>query len=297
MYIISNLYYYNGLANLYSNLTLKETIMEKKFELVEDGDMVVRNSDGEAIKLYRIKALKTFSCPIKLSGQLDVIANFTVEKGTLGGWVENEDNLSHEGGCWIFENARVYDDARIEDNAQIHHSAIVDDGAVVKDYASVVDRARVTRGALVGGCTKVANEAEVSDSKVVGDIDIFGRSQVYKGSNLSGRIYLEGTVVVEGAEISNDLNLSGSYHITFNTKSNEDVATYHTTKAVTTVSAINQELNRCCYVTAATKEDVWNVFPFNGTGSELIKFVEKNYPSSLEYYRNLVAFHRQQYGL
>ena len=61
MYIISNLYYYNGLINLSSNLMLKETIMEKKFELVKDSDMVVRNSNGEAINLYRIRALKTFS--------------------------------------------------------------------------------------------------------------------------------------------------------------------------------------------------------------------------------------------
>ena len=108
---------------------------------------------------------------------------------------------------------------------------------------------------------------------------------------------MDGTAIIEGAEISNDLNLSGSYHITFNTKSNEDVATYRTTKAVTTVSFIDQELNRFCYVTAATKEDIWNVFPFSGTGDELIQFVEKNYPSSAEYYRNLVAFHKQQYGL
>ena len=146
--------------------------MEKKFELVKDCDIVIRNIRGEAINLYRIKALKTFSCPIKLLEKGEEIVNFTVEEGTLGGYVENEDNLSHEGGCWIFNNAKVYDGARIEDNAQIHHFAIVEDNAVVKDYASVTDRARVTRDALVGGCTKVANEAEVSDSKVVGDIDI-----------------------------------------------------------------------------------------------------------------------------
>ena len=132
---------------------------------------------------------------------------------------------------------------------------------------------------------------------MIGDIDIFGRSQVHDGSNLSGRIYLEGMCVVEGAEILNDLNLSGAYHIKFNTKSNEDVATYRTTKAVAVVSVTDKELNRFCYVTAATKEDIWHVFPFHGTGDELVQFVEKNYPSSTEYYRNLVAFHKQQYGL
>ena len=34
--------------------------MEKKFELVKDCDIVIRNSSGEAINLYAIRALKLF---------------------------------------------------------------------------------------------------------------------------------------------------------------------------------------------------------------------------------------------
>lgn len=32
-------------------------------------------------------------------------------------------------------------------------------------------------------------------------------------------------------------------------------------------------------------------------GEELIQFVEKNYPTSTEYYRNLVGYHKKQYSL
>ena len=52
--------------------------MEKKFELVKDRGIVIRNSSGEAINLYAIRALKTFSCQIKIRGKVEVISNINV---------------------------------------------------------------------------------------------------------------------------------------------------------------------------------------------------------------------------
>lgn len=48
--------------------------------------------------LYRIKALKNFA---------------EVKEGDVGGWVEAEKNLDHEGTAWVSGNARVYGDARV----------------------------------------------------------------------------------------------------------------------------------------------------------------------------------------
>lgn len=64
----------------------------KKFELVKEDTITV---DG--FKLYRIRALKDF---------------FVIKEGELGGYVEAENNLSHEGYCWIYDNAKVYDGAQ-----------------------------------------------------------------------------------------------------------------------------------------------------------------------------------------
>ena len=44
--------------------------------------------------LYRIRALRDFG---------------DVKAGDLGGFVENETNLSHRGDCWIANNALVCD--------------------------------------------------------------------------------------------------------------------------------------------------------------------------------------------
>lgn len=67
--------------------------MENKFELTEE--FIVNNS---GIILYRIKALKDFS---------------DVKKGDLGGYVQQERNLSQFGNSWIYDNAWVYDDAKV----------------------------------------------------------------------------------------------------------------------------------------------------------------------------------------
>lgn len=65
----------------------------KKYELLKDDTI-----DCEGITLYRIRALKEFG---------------DVKAGDIGGYVESEDNLSHDGDCWIYDDAMVYANARI----------------------------------------------------------------------------------------------------------------------------------------------------------------------------------------
>ena len=83
----------------------------KKFELTAE---FVTNVFGK--KLFRIKALVAFG---------------NVEKGELGGFIEKEDNLSHDGDAWVSGNARVYGNAWVFGNAQVSDDA---DYAVVKGF-------------------------------------------------------------------------------------------------------------------------------------------------------------------
>mgnify|MGYP001102167317 CR=1 FL=1 len=83
----------------------------KKFELTAE---FVTNVFGK--KLFRIKALVAFG---------------NVEKGELGGFIEKEDNLSHDGDAWVYGNAQVSGNARVYGNAQVSDDA---DYAVVKGF-------------------------------------------------------------------------------------------------------------------------------------------------------------------
>ena len=68
----------------------------KKFELTSE---FITNIFGT--KLFRIKALIEFG---------------NVKAGDLGGYVEKEENLSHEGNAWVYGNAEVYGDAEVSSN-------------------------------------------------------------------------------------------------------------------------------------------------------------------------------------
>lgn len=72
--------------------------MEKKYILTEETKEV-----GGRI-LHRIQAVRDFDA---------------VQKGDLGGWVESEENLSHDGNCWVFGDGRVFGNGKIFDNGRV----------------------------------------------------------------------------------------------------------------------------------------------------------------------------------
>lgn len=46
-----------------------------------------------------------------------------VKKGELGGFIEKEENLSHENNAWVYGNAEVSGDAEVSGNAKIYGNA------------------------------------------------------------------------------------------------------------------------------------------------------------------------------
>lgn len=46
-----------------------------------------------------------------------------VKKGELGGFIEKEENLSHENNAWVYGNAKVYGDAEVSGNARVSGNA------------------------------------------------------------------------------------------------------------------------------------------------------------------------------
>ncbi|MCB2923919.1 hypothetical protein J0639_04405 [Streptococcus suis] len=79
--------------------------MTKKYELVLDDTI-----GFWGWKLFRIRALISFG---------------SVEVGDLGGYIEKEDNLSHDGNAWVSGNAKVWGDAEVSGNAWVSGDAKV----------------------------------------------------------------------------------------------------------------------------------------------------------------------------
>lgn len=52
--------------------------------------------------------------------RIKAVAEFGIVKvGDLGGWIEKEENLSHEGKAWVWGDAEVYGDAKVWGNAKV----------------------------------------------------------------------------------------------------------------------------------------------------------------------------------
>ena len=135
-------------------------------------------------KLFQIKALVSFG---------DVTA------GDLGGYIEKEENLSHEGDAWIYDRALVFDDARVCCNAWVFCDAQVYGSAVISGDARVYGKANVLGNAAVSGNAQVYGTAWVSDNaQVYGDSFVYGDTQVNGGAHVFGDAIVRGDAHVCG---------------------------------------------------------------------------------------------------
>ena len=102
-----------------------------------------------------------------------------VEVGDLGGWIEKEENLSHEGKAWVCGDAKVWGNAEVWGNAKVWGNAEVCGDAEVWGNAEVCGDAKVWGNAEVCGDAKVWGNAEVC-----GDAEVWGNAEVFSASHV-----------------------------------------------------------------------------------------------------------------
>jgi predicted acyltransferase (DUF342 family) len=71
-----------------------------------------------------------FTGETRLHGSVVLRQICRISDGEIGGWIESEANLSHEGDCWVSSNAQIYGDARVRGNAQVSGNAQVFGGLI-----------------------------------------------------------------------------------------------------------------------------------------------------------------------
>lgn len=107
--------------------------------------------------------------------QIRAIRDFgNVKAGDIGGWIEKEENLSHDGDCWVFGdaevygNAVVYGDARVFGNARVYGNARVT--TTVKTFGNAfIYKITVTDKHIKIGCQQhLKNEwKDFEDRKII----------------------------------------------------------------------------------------------------------------------------------
>lgn len=133
----------------------EEANIVKKYE-------ILTNDPKPAVSqpAYRIRALRD-------------IPEHKVKAGDLGGYVQGEHNLSHEGGAWIANEAMVVDRSRVTGNAIARDHAIISGHSIIDEEAVVGGFSNTKDHVVVRGNSRVRGVTTLEDTVLVeGDVDI-----------------------------------------------------------------------------------------------------------------------------
>ena len=135
----------------------------EKYELIKEGKATFM---GRVI--YRIRALKDFG---------------DVKAGDVGGWVCSYNNLSQEGECWIYDEAKCLDNAMIFDNAKMYDNSIMYDKAKMYHEAKMYDNAIMLNNSIMYDNSKMFNNSKMFGKSVMRDnAEMCGNATMYDSS-------------------------------------------------------------------------------------------------------------------
>lgn len=123
--------------------------MTKHYEFVETD--TVRH--GNSCILTRIRA--TIDLP-----------QHGVKAGDLGGYIENESNLSDT--AWVGKNSRICSYSKVYENAHVYGNSIVEEYSHVFGNARIGDGVRVKAGSFVFGTACITGEVQLPIDACIG---------------------------------------------------------------------------------------------------------------------------------
>jgi carbonic anhydrase/acetyltransferase-like protein (isoleucine patch superfamily) len=174
----------------------------KKYKL---GPKETFSQGGTFIRAHRITAL------------INIPAH-DVKIGDLGGWVESRRNLSHDGDCWIGQNAvvadscRVKDDALVTGNATLMSACKVSGNSIIKDNAFLSGLVNVTDNVAISGKTSII-APEYYDAPsgydISENVQISGSPKIVGHGFIKGAARITGTPNITYVEMSGASTISG----------------------------------------------------------------------------------------
>lgn len=145
--------------------------------------------------------------------QIQALRDFgNVKAGTLGGYIQSEANLSHDGLCWIADNAVALERSEIKDDAQVWGQAIITDHAGILGNASVHGQAEVWGYVMLKDWANVTDQVLLYDHVLIQDTtSVYGLVKIMGNVRISFHAVIEGTG--QGIFIADYVNIHGCSRI------------------------------------------------------------------------------------
>lgn len=159
---------------------------EKKYIITDEKHPIQHSA-------HRIKAVRNFGI---------------IKEGELGGYIQDEKNLSHSNLAWVGDNAVILD------NASVFGNAYVSGKSVISQNAKVYGDANVGGNSSMYGVSKVSGNSAVTNSRIEGVAEVYGDATVHNCElKDSSRVYDDAIVrnatVCMNAEIFGDAKVEG----------------------------------------------------------------------------------------
>ena len=151
--------------------------------------------------LYRVRALKNFR---------------NVKAGDLGGWVSGKHNLSQEGDCWIYDEAKCMDNARMYHNSAMYNNAVMCDFSEMHgcsemhNYSAMLDNSRMYNCSAMYDNSRMYNDSKMynnsrmfdnsamhNNTVMLDNSKMFENSRMYRDSRLKNKESLYGKLVTK----------------------------------------------------------------------------------------------------
>lgn len=233
--------------------------MKKKYELTDETITM-----GNAI-LHRIKALRSFG---------------NIRKGDKGGFIESEDNLSHEGNSWVYNEAKVLNKAKVLNNAIVRDYAVIIGHAIISDNVTVMDNTLVNHKAKILDYAVIKDYAFIFDKAIIsGFSTIKDEACIYGNAKIESCI-IGGHIEVCDVTISKEVEIEGIGRFKGNAviSSNKDYIIF------------KNWWSSGRYFTWTRSNNMWSVGCFYGTGKELIEKAYKDSELSGREYERIVKY-------
>lgn len=218
-----------------------------KYKLIRAGKMRIHRTNEES-RFYQLQALRD-------------IPKYGVKAGDLGGYVTDKYILSHEGSCWIADNAQVIGNVSISEDAYVGGNAVVwvyslfleirpsspiflKGNIQIKDDAfveSCYDRSKrnfissIFQGnAIVSGNAKLMNVYRIHGSpKIYGEVVLKGTELIAGNSEIHGNANIGSGVTIEDeSQVYGNASLSDDCAILGNSKVFDDAKIFENAKII-----------------------------------------------------------------
>lgn len=179
--------------------------MEKKYELIKNEIKDLKIIKGDTL-VYRVRALRSFG---------------DVKKGDVGGFIQSESNLSHDGDCWVYDESCVYENAYVSGNSTVRNRAHISGNAYIydgqiSDHVCIFDDVSIYDGAIISGYIGIFDQVSVSAARISGDLNIYGNIKISGNTELSGNGEISGNAEISDGRISKNLCVDGTVCVSKN---------------------------------------------------------------------------------